>query len=422
MSGPLTNWAGNHTYAASTVHTPHSVSELAALLGHADQLRVLGTRHSFTAIGDAATLVRLDRLPEAGQIRIDAAAMTVTIGPCVTYAQLTAALHRAGLALENLASLPHISVCGSVATATHGSGAHGNLATAVLAMTLLTGTGERLVLTEGDPRLPAGTVHLGLLGIVLELTLRVLPAYPLTQTVYEGLDWATLIAHTSEIFALGYSVSVFHHLSDRPPALWVKATPGSPPAAERFGVHPAPAPRHPIPGQDADACTDQLGVPGPSSERLPHFRAGHNPSHGAEIQSELFVAIADGPAAIRALLELAPRLAPGLLVGELRTVAADGLWLSPQYGRDSLGLHFTWARDPDAVAHNVALIEAALTPFAPRPHWGKVFSLPPVALSTAYARTADFGALRAELDPRDVFVNGWVRARFPALTARPGGR
>jgi xylitol oxidase len=419
VSGPLTNWAGNHTYRAAEILSPRSVDELAGLLDCAAPLRALGSRHSFTAVGDAATLLRLDGLPGAEQIRIDPAAMTVTVGPSVTYAQLAAALDRAGFALENLASLPHISVCGSVATATHGSGQGGNLATAVCAMTILTGAGERLELAGDDPRLAAATVHLGLLGVVLELTLRIVPHYRLTQTVYENLDWEAFFAHAEEIFTIGYSVSVFHRLEGQARAVWVKAAPQQPARAEVFGARAASGPRHPLPGGDAGSCTAQLGEPGPWSERLPHFRSGFVPSHGAEIQSELFVDRADGVAAVRALLAVADRLLPGLLVGELRTVAADGLWLSPQYRRPSLGLHFTWARDGDAVAHNVAVIEAALAPFAPRPHWGKVFSLPPRALTAAYARTDDFRALRAELDPRDRFVNGWVKERFPALTHRP---
>jgi xylitol oxidase len=405
----LQNWSGSYRYAAAAVHRPESVGELARLLaGATGTLRVLATRHTFSAIGDGDELIALDRLPGARAIEIDSDAMTVTVGPDVTYAMLADALNARGLALANLASLPHISVAGAIATATHGSGdGLGNLATAVAALELVTADGEALTLSRADAsRWPGAVVHLGALGVVTRVTLDVVPYYELRQDVYLGLEWDALEAHFDEIMRAGRSVSVFHHFGARAREVWVKGDPATPAPSTLFGAVPAHEPHTPIPGGLPANCTAQLGVPGPWSERLPHFRSGFTPSSGREIQSEWLVARADGVDAIRALLPLADVLAPVLQVAELRVIAADRLWLSPQYERESAGLHFTWRLEPDAVRAACVEVERALAPLAPRPHWGKLFTAP----VPRYPRLHDFRALRAELDPRGVFANEWMRA------------
>jgi xylitol oxidase len=415
-SEPLRNWAGNHTYTAAALHQPQTLTELQALLRAARSVRAIATRHSFTDIGDADSLIGFERLADAQRIEIDHDSSTVTVGPAVTFAQLAAELNRQGWALENLASLPHISVCGGIATATHGSGDKvGNLATLVIGIRFLTAEGDVVTLGADDPRLPGAAVHLGLLGVVLDVTLRVVPYYEVSQTAFQALEWDALLENFDAVFALGRSVSVFHRFGPRTQALWVKSDPGRLPPPEIFGARVARVPLHPLQDGDPSAATAQLGAPGPWSERLPHFRSGFMPSAGSEIQSELFVARGEAVAAIRELRTLGDRLAPALLVGELRSVAADELWLSPEHGRDTLAVHFTWQREPELVAANVALIERALAPFAIRPHWGKVFSLEQEALARGYARSADFAKLRSEMDPRGIFVNRWARQHVPFL-------
>lgn len=412
-SSPFRNWAGNYTYRASEIRRPTSLGELQRLVANGGSLHGAGTRHSFTGIGDADTLVALDRLPGSDSIDVDRGAMTATIGAAVTYAQLAETLNRAGLALPNLASLPHISVVGAVATATHGSGDRlGNLATSVCRMRILTSSGDLVELHADDPRLAGAAVHLGALGIVVGLTLRVVPYYEVQQNVYENLEWGALFEHFDEVFALGRSVSVFHDLGSRARAVWIKSDAPSEPPSEVFGATPAGTPLHPLPDGDAANCTAQLGEAGAWSERLPHFRSGYLPSNGEEIQSEVFVARRHGVAAVRAVLDLRERIAGCLLVCELRTIAADDLWLSPHYQRDSLGLHFTWRREPATVERNVGLIEEALAEFEPRPHWGKVFSMDPRVLTPSYPRLSEFNELRAELDPRGAFINSWMRERL----------
>jgi alditol oxidase len=395
-----TNWAGNYAYRASRLHRPASLDEVRAIAARARRLRVVGSRHSFTGIGDADELMTLGSLPAD----VEMGEGTVSFAAGMTYAELAGALAREGLALHNLASLPHISVGGSIATATHGSGArNGNLATAVAALELVTSTGDVVRLGRGDPELAGAVVGLGACGAVTRVTLDVEPAYEVRQRVFEGLGWDALLERFDAVMGSAYSVSVFSRLGDATEQVWLKSR-GEAPPLELLGARPAAAERHPILGADPAGATAQLGVPGPWHERLPHFRIEFTPSAGEEIQSEYFVARRHAVPAIRALLAIGDAIRDALLVAEIRCIAADELWLSPQYGQDTAGLHFTWRRDQAAVDRALAVVEDALAPFGPRPHWGKAFLASPAA---RYERLPDFLALRDRLDPRGAFRNEW---------------
>lgn len=408
------NWSGNYAYEATRLHRPRTVEELRRLVAGAERIRALGTRHSFTAIGDSAELVSLAGLE--GAITVDHEAGTVSVPAATTYAELAAVLNDQGLALHNLASLPHISVAGAVATGTHGSGdTYGNLATAVAGLQLLTAEGEVLFAARGEESFDGLVVGLGALGIVTQLVLETEPFYTVRQRVYEALPWEGLFEHYDEITGQGESVSVFHRFGEAAEQVWIKSRVGERPGRrekrELFGAMAADGPRNPVPGSDPANCTEQLGVPGPWSERLPHFRSGFAPSAGEEIQSELFVPREHALPAFRELRGLAVEIRPLLLIAELRTMAADGLWLSPQYGQDTVGFHFTWRRHPAEVERVMGLIEGVLEPFAARPHWGKVFTARADQLAPLYERMDDFRELRRRLDPRGVFINRWLAER-----------
>jgi xylitol oxidase len=406
---PEANWAGTYVYAAEAVHRPASLDELRRIVARAPQVRVLGSRHAFTGIGDAAELVSLERLPAT--IDVDRVAGTVTFGAALRLGELAAALDAERLALHNLPSLPHVCAAGAVATATHGSGdALGNLATAVAGLELVTSEGELVAAERGNDDFDGLVVGLGALGAVTRLVLDVEPAYEVRQRVFEGLEWDALLEHVDAIFASGQSVSVFTRWRDDVDQVWVKSRVTDEPedvCDELFGARPATVERHPILGLDPVNCTAQLGVPGPWWDRLPHFRMGFTPSSGEEIQSELHVARADARDAIAAVRALGREISPVLQVSELRSIPADALWMSPQHDRDCIALHFTWTREPDAVRRALARVEAALEPFAPRPHWGKLFLAEAEALAPRYERHADFVALAARLDPRGAFRNAW---------------
>jgi xylitol oxidase len=404
------NWSGNYEYRATAVHHPTTLDELRRLVAAASSVHALGSRHSFTAIADATELIALDRMDD--QIAIDRDASTVTVPAAVTYADLAETLNREGLALANMASLPHISVGGAIATATHGSGERlGNLATSVTGLELVASAGDVVTSQRGEPHFDGLVVGLGALGVVTRVTLAVEPYYEASQVVYERMEWDALFEQFDAIEATGNSVSVFHRLGQRTEQVWIKRhAPSDDAPSELFGAPAATRQLNPIAGADPVNATPQLGEVGPWSERLPHFRSGFTPSSGEEIQSEAFVARGDGIAAIRAVRELADDIRPLLLVCELRAIAADSLWLSPQHGRDTIALHFTWRRDQQAVEQMVAAIESALKPLGVRSHWGKVTSLRAADLAPLYERLDDFRRLRDELDPRGAFVNDWLRA------------
>src|SRR5215469_7385064 len=404
--GRPVNWAGNVEFRAVAVRRPATVAELQAEVAQSTRVRALGTGHSFSRIADTeGVLVSAAGLPTIADI--DPATASVTVGGGVKYGDLAQRLHAAGWALPNLGSLPHISVAGACATGTHGSGdRNGNLATAVRAMDLVTADGGLLTLRcDSDAgRFPGAAVSLGALGVVTTLTLGLVPDFEVRQYVYEDLPADQLTGHFEEIFSAAYSVSVFTDWrGGQHGQVWLKQRDGDPdlPAAGRpfWGARPATGPRHPVPGMPTDLATQQGGVPGPWHERLPHFRLGFTPSSGNELQSEYLLPRDAAAAAFTAMAGLGDLLAPVLRTSEIRTVAADDAWLSPSYQRDTVALHFTWFLDPAAVGPVVAAIEAELTPLGARPHWGKVFSVPPQTVRALYPRWDSFQALAASLDP-----------------------
>ena len=406
----LANWAGNHVYRAAEVHRPATLAQVREIVARAPCVHALGTRHSFSDVGDATELVALDAV--AAEVDVDRQAGAVTCSAWLRYGELAEALAEHGVALHNLASLPHISIAGAIATATHGSGdANGNLATAVRAVELVTSDGDVLTVVRGEPDFDGLVVGLGALGVVTRVTLDVEPAYEVRQRVFEGLSWDALHEHFDEITAGGYSVSVFTRWGQTVDQVWIKSRVTDAPEREReelFGAVAATVDRHPILGLDAVNCTPQLGVAGPWSDRLPHFRMGFTPSNGEEIQSEFHVARDQAEGAIRAVRALGETLRPVLQVSEIRTVAADELWMSPQYRRASVALHFTWTREPEAVARVLVDVEAALAPFAARPHWGKAFGATAADIAPLYERLPDFARLARRLDPRGAFRNDWL--------------
>ncbi|MFJ8582531.1 FAD-binding protein [Micromonospora sp. NPDC093277] len=408
MTGIGSNWAGNVRYAARGRHEPSSIDELRKLVAGADRIRAVGTGHSFNRLGDTTgDLVSVAGL--APTVALDRDRGTVTVAAGLRYGDVATRLHADGYALANLASLPHISVAGAVATATHGSGAaHGNLATAVAALELVTADGDLLTVDRTDPRFPGMVVNLGALGVVTRLTLDVVPTFDVRQYVRFGLPRAALDAACDA----AYSVSVFTRWrSSRLDQVWLKQRADEPaPPTDWLDTVAADAPCHPVPGMPAEHCTAQLGEPGPWYDRLPHFRLGFTPSSGDELQSEWHLPRGSATDALAALDPAAERIAAVLQVCELRTVAADQLWLSPNHDRDSLAIHFTWVGDPAAVAPVLAEVEERLAPFAPRPHWGKLFRRDPAA---TYPRYDDFRALLGDLDPTGKFRTDELDRYFP---------
>ena len=418
----LTNWAGNLSYSTDRLREAASVEQIQSFLRSQDKVKVLGTRHCFNAIADSRyNLLSLKPMHEV--VALDPVARTVTVDAGITYGQLCPYLDSKGFALHNLASLPHISIAGACSTATHGSGEkNGNLATAVSGIEIVTAAGDVVKLSrKADGEVFRGAVvGLGAHGVITRITLDIQPTYLVRQYVYEDMPLAQMKDHFDDIQSSGYSVSLFTDWQkQRIKEVWIKSRVGdgqafaAPP--EFFGAKLASRNLHPIAELSAENCTEQMGVPGPWYERLPHFRMGFTPSAGKELQSEYFVPRRNAVDAILAVERLRDQVTPHLLISEIRTIAADELWMSTCYGRPSVTIHFTWKPDWPAVRRLLPVIEKELSPFQPRPHWGKLFTLSPAELRSRYERMTGFIELATKYDPkgkfRNDFLNTYVFAR-----------
>jgi alditol oxidase len=419
---PLANWAGNVVFGPANYCEPASIAELAQLVSNAHRVRALGTGHSFNPIADGdGDLISVGALPKT--VEVDREAMTATVSAGLRYAEVAKTLHAQGFALHNLGSLPHISVAGACATGTHGSGeTNGSLSSAVRGVELVTAEGELVWLDrELDGETFRGAVvALGCLGVVTRLTLDIVEAFDVRQNVYDDLPFAELAEHLDEILGAAYSVSLFTDWrADTFNQVWrkhrIEADDDSKAEPEWFGARLATSSRHPLPDMPVENCTQQLGVAGPWHERLPHFRLEFRPSNGDELQSEYLLPRSHGYAAFEALRRIAHLFGPVLLASEIRTVAADDLWLSMANGHDSIAFHFTWMKDEPAVRPLLSLIEERLAPFGARPHWGKLFATSPDVLRTLYNNYADFEQLIRRFDPAGKFRNPFVDHYFPGI-------
>lgn len=409
---PRKNWAGNYQYRAKQLYEPATIEEIVKSVKSCPKIRPLGACHSFNGIADSTTnqisLKRFDK------ISVDTAKKTVTVGAGVKYGQLAPVIDAKGFAVHNLASLPHISVVGACATATHGSGIkNGNLSTAVCGLELVNGKGELVTLTsEKDSEHFSGVaVALGAMGVVTSITLRLLPTFQAKQYVFENLPFSELEHNLNTIFSAGYSVSLFTDWQNsRATQVWIKqrANDSNRPGDTFFGATAAKHKLHPLADHPAESCTEQLGVPGPWYERLPHFRMNFTPSSGAELQTEYFVPREHGYQAIRAVERLRKRITPHLFITELRTIAADDIWMSPCYKRDALAIHFTWKPEWPQVKPLLPAIEEALKPFEARPHWAKLFTMQPSRLQAQYSKLADWKELAKSMDPEAKFRNEFL--------------
>jgi alditol oxidase len=413
-----TNWSGNYVYSTDRLHQPQTIEEVQQVVKSCNKLRALGARHSFNGIADSTE--NQISLAHLNQMVLNRDAGTVTVGGGVTYSQLAPYLDGQGFALHNLASLPQISVPGAIATATHGSGnKNGNLATVVTGLEMVTADGKVVVLSrdrDGD-QFSGAVVNLGAVGIVTKVTLAVQPAYQVSQVVYENLSMDQLEHHLEEIFASGYSVSMFTDWQNhRIGQVWVKrrVAGGKAPqfAPQLLGATLATRKLHPIPGHSAENCTEQLGIPGPWYDRLPHFRINFTPSSGAELQSEYLIPRERGYEAILAVEQLRDHVTPHLFITELRTVEQDDLWMSTAYQRPTMAIHFTWKPEWPAVKNVLPMIEEKLAPFHARPHWGKLFTMPPSRIETLYPQLSSYQKLLAHYDPQGKFRNRFVNTNI----------
>jgi xylitol oxidase len=406
------NWADNYTFSAARIHRPVSVDEVRSLVARSSRVRAIGARHSFNGIADSAgDLIDLSGVDPG--FLIDARRGTVTVGGGTSYGVLAAHLHRAGWALHNMASLPHVSIAGAIATGTHGSGDRlGNLSTAVAALDIVCATGDLVTIRRGDPNFDGAVVALGALGIVTRVTLDIQPTFEMRQDAFEGLPWGTLLSDFDTVMSAGYSVSLMTSWSEPTVTrLWVKThlARGVERATSMADLGAAPAP-HPSarPTAEAIARLNPFGASGPWSERLPHFRPNAELGPPGQLQSEYMVPRAQATAAIAKLRTIGERIDRHLWTTEIRSMAADRLWLSPAYGVDCVAIHFSWQRELEAVEAMTAEIEAMLLPLGGRPHWGKIMHARSEQLAPLYPKLPEFRELAQSYDADGKFRNQFV--------------
>lgn len=410
----LKNWAGNLTYSTTNVFEPGTVEEVQEAIRQCKKVRALGTRHCFNRIADSEdNLISTQNLNKA--IDINIAARTVTVDAGVRYGEFCKQLDKAGFAIHNLASLPHISVAGACATATHGSGVgNGNLATSVSALELVKANGEVVSLSrDKDPDFYGAVVSLGALGVITKMTLDVVPAFQVRQDVYLNLPMSQLESHFDEIMSGGYSVSLFYDWqTENINQIWIKRVvkEGEVLTAEPafFGATLADRNVHPIIELSAENCTEQMGVAGPWYERLPHFKMNFTPSSGEELQAEFFVPRQHAVEAIKAVATLRDEIKPVLMITEIRTIDADNFWMSPCYHQQSVAIHFTLKQDIEGVNALLPKVEEKLSPFGVKPHWGKLFTITPASLRSRYEKMGDFEQLISQYDPEGKFRNDFL--------------
>lgn len=422
----LKNWAGNIEYGTENMFAAKSLEDAQQFIKKQGQVKVLGTRHCFNNIADSThqfvSLKGMDQL-----VALDSTARTVTVEAGITYGRLCPILDSNGWALHNLASLPHISIAGACSTATHGSGEkNGNLATAVREIEIVNAAGELVQLSrqKHEEEFLGAIVGLGALGAITKLTLDVQPSYQVKQYVYENLPLSALKEHFDAIESSAYSVSLFTDWQNqRVNEVWLKCRMDQGPAfdapSEFYGAKKATRNLHPIKELSAENCTEQMGVPGPWYDRLPHFKMGFTPSAGKELQAEYFVPRHNAVEAILAVERLKDQVGPHLLITEIRAIAADELWMSPCYKQPSVTIHFTLKPDWPAVSKLLPIIERELAPFHPKPHWGKLFTMPAQQLQAKYTKLPNFLALCGKFDPQGKFRNEFLNRNLFGATAQP---
>ncbi len=440
----LRNWSENIRFESGAVHAPRTMEELQEIVRASGKVRVLGTRHSFNDAAAIDEQVDVDGTQEVTRdpawayislealdtpVEIDRERGTVTCSGGITYGELCRRMHAEGVALHNTASLPHITVAGACSTATHGSGdGNGNLATAVVGLEIVTADGELKTVTieEDSETFEGSVVALGGLGVVVRMTLATQPAYSMQQYVYQDLPSAELYANFDEIMSGAYSVSLFPDWQDeKVNQVWFKHRAGTMGESDGgmaaalepvdlglpsalYGAKAASTDLHPVPDLSTEGLTVQMGVPGAWHDRLHHFQIDSTPASGDELQTEYFVPRAHAVSALQAVEGLRDRFKSILWISEIRSVAADRLWLSQSYSTPTIGIHFSWRKNWAAVREVLPLVEEALAPFEMRPHWGKLFTVPPKRVQAAYPKMADFKALLGSTDPDGKFRNGYL--------------
>ncbi len=426
------NWAGTESAVATDVVRPRDLEELAGAVTRAARagktVRARGSGHSFTAVG-AAHDVALDLGAWTGVTAADLDTETdtglVTVRAGTTLRTLNAELDRLGLAMTNLGDIDAQTISGAISTGTHGTGARfGGIATQVAGLELVLADGSVVTCsaTERPELFAAGRVGLGALGVISAVTLRTEPSFVLAaeerpeplDEVLEALDENCADNDHFEFYWFPYGPKALTKRDNRLPA-------GTPPA-------PLSGPRRFVEYELMEnrvfGAVCRLGRRVPKlvrplnklSSTVLSERSYRDISHRVFVtnrnvrfvESEYAVPRAALGEVLAELRRRVPELAdPVMFPVEIRVAAADDMWLSTAYQRDSayvavhqfIGMPYRAYFD---------LFESIVAGVGGRPHWGKLHTLDAAALRERYPRFDDFVDLRTTVDPSGVFANPYL--------------
>ena len=422
------NWAGTETATATAVIQPRDVEQIQAAVIHAGQagehIRARGSGHSFTAVG-AAHDIALDMSRWTGITSADRATATVTIRSGTTLRALNAELDQLGLAMTNLGDIDAQTISGAISTGTHGTGMRfGGIATQVTALELVLADGSVVRCSEAErPDLfAAARIGLGALGVISTVTLRTEPSYVLAaeetqeplDEVLDGLDACFANNDHFEFYWFPYSGKALTKRNNRMPA----------------GTMPEPLSRLRAFYEYELMENGALGTLCRLGRRVPRLvrplnrmmasalsaRSYQDVSHRVFVTSRRVRFVESEYAVPRESLgevlgELrvrVPMLVDSVMLPvEVRVAAADDIWLSTAYQRDSayVAVH-QYAGMPFRAYFD--LFESIACAVGGRPHWGKMHTLDAARLRARYPRFDDFARVRAEVDPDGRFTNPYL--------------
>jgi L-gulono-1,4-lactone dehydrogenase len=421
-TGRFVNWAKTQSSAPVRWDAPCSEADVVALVRRARadgrRLRTVGAGHSWSQINlpeDCA--VTLDDVGTAP--RLDSAAETVTVSGGMRLRDLSAFLMARGLSLPIVGSIQAQSVAGAIATGTHGSSlVHGNLAGLVTSMRVVTGTGDVVAFDPGDPRFDGVRVHLGALGIVTEVTLRVQASRRLHQRI-EQLPIADVPDALAGIATSAEYVKVWW-LPHAPTAQVIRYVATDEPATRRptavtqrrldeqvmhralFPAFVALHHRRPamVAGWNSRMSRTYLGR---ASQIGADALMLNTPMPMRHRETEAALPLASAGDALRDLLGIFHDGRPAANFPlEIRFVRGDEVWMSPAYGADTCQIGAYTTIGPDCDSYFSAFWDV-MNGYEARPHWGKELDHDAAALHSRYPRFDHFVALRDELDPDGVF-------------------
>jgi FAD/FMN-containing dehydrogenase len=400
--GVWTNWVGNQSFTPAYVVEATSEDEVQQAVARAIEtgrtVRTVGTAHSFTPIVEADVL--LDTSAMRGLVDIDASRLTVTAGPKTTIGDFGDPLWEHGLALANQGDIDTQGIAGAIATATHGSGLRQpNFSAALAGARIVDGMGNIVVVSddENPDVLPALQTSTGLLGIMTEVTLKVVPAYDLRARV-------DIMTYDQVMERFESDLEEYRHFG----LFWMPTDA----SAVLYNLHDA----------GADDCVvkryREVEVGTRIDDLLPEERIDrsyriypmfYDPNfHEVEyfLPIEQAREIMDRMRAL--MLEWLPLSVYPL---EIRVVAADEAWISPNYQRDNLVVSISGEPGTDYWPY-LRACDDLFAEYGGRPHWGKIHFMTAERIAGLFPRYQDFLEMRRRFDPKGTFLNPHLRALF----------